>query len=284
MGYRVELPVFSGPMDLLLHLVRQQEVSVHEISISSILDQYLKHLELLRALDLADIGDFAVMASTLMEIKSRELLPREEVSIDEDLDPRDDLIRRLLEYKRYRDISRKLSRLAARRARMESASVAMPSRLKEQDEEEFLDLTEVEIWNLTEAFARLLEETGQSQVMEIAIDRRDAAFYIGRLLERFAISPTQDFQDLFDRREGPLGLIGAFVAMLEMMKQGYLVGRQERCFGPIVITYEGPVGLTVEEILTPAAEEEPEEGEPGMELPAAESRGNGGTDPGGLQG
>lgn len=284
MGYRVELPVFSGPMDLLLHLVRQQEVSVHEISISSILDQYLKHLELLRALDLADIGDFAVMASTLMEIKSRELLPREEMSIDEDVDPRDDLIRRLLEYKRYRDISRKLARLAARRARMASASVAMPSRLKEQDEEEFLDLTEVEIWNLTEAFARLLEETGQSQIMEIAIDRRDAAFYIGRLLERFAIRPTQNFEDLFDRREGPLGLIGAFVAMLEMMKQGYLVGRQERCFEPIVITYEGPVGLTVEEILTPAAEEEPEEGEPGTEIRAAESQGNGGTDPGSLQG
>lgn len=276
MGYRVELPVFSGPMDLLLHLVRQQEVSVHEISISSILDQYLKHLELLRALDLADIGDFAVMASTLMEIKSRELLPREEMSIDEDVDPRDDLIRRLLEYKRYRDISRKLARLAVRRARMASASVAMPSRLKEQDEEEFLDLTEVEIWNLTEAFARLLEETGQSQIMEIAIDRRDAAFYIGRLLERFVISPTQNFEDLFDRREGPLGLIGAFVAMLEMMKQGYLVGRQERCFEPIVITYEGPVGLTVEEILTPAAEEEPEEGAPGTEIRAAESHGNGG--------
>lgn len=284
MGYRVELPVFSGPMDLLLHLVRQQEVSVHEISISSILDRYLKHLELLRALDLADIGDFAVMASTLMEIKSRELLPREEVSVDDDLDPRDDLIRRLLEYKRYRDISRKLARLAARRARMAGASVAMPARLKEEGEEQYLELGEVEIWNLTEAFARLLEETGQSQIMEIAIDRRDAAFYIGRLLERFAISPTQNFEDLFDRREGPLGLIGAFVAMLEMMKQGFVVGHQERCLGPIVITYEGPVGLTVEEILTPAGEEEPDEEEPGLEIPAADSRGNGGTDHGGLQG
>ena len=69
-----------------------------------------------------------------------------------------------------------------------------------------------------------------------------------------------------------------------MMKQGYLVGHQERCLGPIVITYEGPVGLTVEEILTPAGEEEPEEEEPGMEIPTAESRGNGGSDHGGLQG
>ena len=76
MGYRVELPVFSGPMDLLLHLVKQQEVDIHDISISNILVSYLAHLDVLKALDLSDIGDFVVMSSTLMEIKSRELLPR----------------------------------------------------------------------------------------------------------------------------------------------------------------------------------------------------------------
>ena len=116
MSYRVELPVFSGPMDLLLHLVRQSEVDIHEVAIAPILDRYLENLKVLQQLDLQDIGDFVVMASTLMEIKSRELLPREEVSVEEDLDPRDDLIRRLLEYKRFRDISRRLDRLAARRA------------------------------------------------------------------------------------------------------------------------------------------------------------------------
>ncbi len=264
MSYRVELPVFSGPMDLLLHLVKKQEVSVHEVSISNILDQYLKHLELLAALDLADIGDFVVMASTLMEIKSRELLPRDEVSLEDDLDPRDDLIQRLLEYKRYRDISRRLARLAARRARMGTVSLPMPPRLAMEDHEELLDLGEVEIWNLTEAFARLLEETGQSQTMRIEIDRRDAAFYIGRVLKRVVEQPRLSYHELFDPTEGSLGLIGVFVAMLEMMKQGYLVGRQEDCFGPILITFKGPADLTVEEILAPGAEEE----EPVEEVPA----------------
>ena len=274
MSYRVELPVFSGPMDLLLHLVQRWEVSVHEVSISSILDQYLKHLELLAALDLADIGDFVVMASTLMEIKSRELLPREEVSMEDDLDPRDDLIQRLLEYKRYRDISRRLARLAARRARMGSVSLPMPPRLALEDDEELLDLGEVEIWNLTEAFARLLEETGQSQTMRIEIDRRDAAFYIGRLLKRVVARPRLSFHELFDPREGHQGLIGVFVAMLEMMKQGYLAGRQEDCFGPILITFNGPADLTVEAILAPRAEqEEPLDGDPAAGVPAGENGG-----------
>ena len=88
MSYRVELPVFSGPMDLLLHLVRQSEVDVHAIRVAPILDDFLKHLAVLRALDLHDIGDFLVMASTLMEIKSRELLPNETVELEEEFDPR----------------------------------------------------------------------------------------------------------------------------------------------------------------------------------------------------
>ena len=121
MSYRVELPVFCGPMDLLLHLVKQQEVDIHEVSIARILKQYLGYLKILEELDLADLGDFLVMASTLMEIKSREMLPGEEIEIDRELDPRDDLIRRLLEYKRYRDISRRLSRYAKLRSRMVEA-------------------------------------------------------------------------------------------------------------------------------------------------------------------
>ena len=126
MSYRVELPVFCGPLDLLLHLVKQQEVDIHEVRIAAILDQYLSYLEVLEALDLDDLGDFLVLASTLMEIKSREMLPREEVDVEDELDPRDDLIRRLLEYKRYRDVSRRLDRFAARRARMLDVHVPLP--------------------------------------------------------------------------------------------------------------------------------------------------------------
>ena len=108
-------------MDLLLHLVKQCEVDIHEVAIAPILDAYLKHLSVLQQLDLHDIGDFVVMASALMEIKSRELLPNESVEIEEELDPRDDLIRRLLEYKRYRDLARELDSRAAADRLIETA-------------------------------------------------------------------------------------------------------------------------------------------------------------------
>jgi segregation and condensation protein A len=114
-------------MDLLLHLVRQQEVDIHEISIARILQDYLRHLGILQQLDLQDIGDFVVMASSLMEIKSRELLPNEAVELEQELDPRDDLIRRLLEYKRYRDLARELETRADDRARKAPLVLATPA-------------------------------------------------------------------------------------------------------------------------------------------------------------
>ncbi len=158
MSYRVELPVFSGPMDLLLHLVKQQEVDIHDVRISDILDGYLAHLDVLKALDLTDLGDFVVMASTLMEIKSVELLPRDEVDMEVGVDPRDDLIRRLLEYKRYRDVSRRLERMMRRRSRMLAPILPLPKDLRaEEVNQDLLDLAEIGIWTLTGVFARLLE-------------------------------------------------------------------------------------------------------------------------------
>lgn len=265
MSYRVELPVFSGPLDLLLHLVKQQEVDIHEISISRILEQYLRHLDVLRTLDLGDLGEFAVMASTLMEIKSRELLPPEEVSLDEDLDPRDDLIQRLLQYKRYRDISRRLERLCRRRARMVEAGVAVPFALAEP-EADTLDLEDVEIWTLTEAFARLLAETGGETTLRVDVDRRDVRFYTERILARVKGRSEVPFEELFAPEEGRAGLIGAFVAILEMMKQGYLRARQEGVLGPVFVEFLGPDWLTadhltlaVDELVDPEGAEGPDE-------------------------
>jgi len=97
--------VFHGPMDLLLHLVREQEVEIHEIEITRVIRGYLEYLRALRDLDIELAGDFLVMAATLMSIKSRSLLPREEVDLEEELDPRDELIQRLIEYRRFKEAS-----------------------------------------------------------------------------------------------------------------------------------------------------------------------------------
>lgn len=253
MSYRVELPVFCGPLDLLLHLVKQQEVDVHEVQISTILDRYLEHMAVLESLDLHDLGEFLVMASTLMEIKSREMLPSEEVEIEAELDPRDDLIRRLLDYKRYRDLSRRLDRLSRIRSRMLEARVAVPAEIADsaESDEPLLDLGDVEIWTLTAAFARLLDETGQHQKsLNIGIERRNVRHYTERVLELVQNRSEVEFEELFDRSEGRYGLIGVFVAILEMMKQGVLRAYQGPGRNRIVVAYRGRAGLTADELLS----------------------------------
>ena len=271
MSYRVELPVFSGPMDLLLHLVRQSEVDIHEVSVAPILADFLKHLAVLQQLDLHDIGDFVVMASTLMEIKSRELLPNESVEIEEELDPRDDLIRRLLEYKRYRDLARELDSRSIRRARQSQLVMAQPPELKStQQEDDLLDLGDVGIWDLTSAFAKLLDEIGQQQEMEIEVEKRDVGYYTHVLLDTFKKRREVRFSEVFDKKEGRYGMIGTLIALLEMMKQGYLRAYQENCFDDISLAYTGGEDVRAEQILAgitadELAAQEAQDREPGTE-------------------
>lgn len=256
MSYRVELPVFSGPMDLLLHLVRQQEVDIHEISIARILEDYLQHLGILQQLDLHDIGDFVVMASSLMEIKSRELLPNESIELEQELDPRDDLIRRLLEYKRYRDLARQLETRSDKRARQAPLVLPTPPSLVSQEDDDLLDLGELGVWDLTSAFAKLLEEIGQQGTMTVEVQKRDVGYYTARLLERFRQRREVSFREVFDPSEGRYGLIGTLIALLEMMKQGYLRAHQEECFGEIQLAYKGGADVTADQILAGMSAEE----------------------------
>jgi segregation and condensation protein A len=255
-SYRVELPVFSGPMDLLLHLVRQSEVDIHEVSIAPILDRYLENLKVLQQLDLQDIGDFVVMASTLMEIKSRELLPNETVELEEELDPRDDLIRRLLEYKRYRDLARELDGRGARRQRQSNLVMAQPPELRGPKDEDLLDLGELGVWDLTSAFARLLDEIGSQQSLEVEVEKRDVGYYTHALLDTFKQRREVRFSEVFDRREGRYGMIGTLIALLEMMKQGYLRATQEQCFDDISLAYIGKEEVTADQILAGISSED----------------------------
>jgi segregation and condensation protein A len=249
MSYRVELPVFSGPMDLLLHLVKQQEVDIHDIMISTVLEQYLRHVDVLESLDLADLGDFVVMASTLMEIKSKELLPREEVDLEQELSPKDDLIRRLLEYKRYRDISRRLAGMMQRRGQMVEPVIAVPKDLLNGTAEKEFDLGSIQVWDLTEAFAKLLEETGVDKEMKFDVSRRNVDYYAAQILDRIRGRGDVNFADLFDVSKGRYEVIGVFSVMLEMMKQGFLRGHQDEATREIRISYVGPENATVDEIL-----------------------------------
>lgn len=243
-------------MDLLLHLVRQSEVDIHKVAIAPILADYLKHLTVLQQLDLHDIGDFVVMASTLMEIKSRELLPNEAVEIDEEFDPKDDLIRRLLEYKRYRDLARELDNRSGRRQRQSNLVLPQPPELKKTGDEDLLDLGELGVWDLTAAFAKLLEEVGQQQSIEVEVEMRDVGYYTHTLLDTFTKTREVKFSEVFDAKEGRYGMIGTLIALLEMMKQGYLRAVQENCFDEISLAYTGSADVTADLILAGITAEE----------------------------
>ena len=276
MSYRVELPVFSGPMDLLLHLVKQSEVDIHEVSIARILDDYLGHLKVLEQLDLHDIGDFVVMSSTLMEIKSRELLPNESIDVEEEFDPRDDLIRRLLEYKRYRDLARELDMRSGRRQRQSNLMMPQPPEIKAPKDEDLLDLGELGIWDLTSAFAKLLEEIGQQQSMEVEVEKRDVGYYTHVLLDTFKKKREVKFSEVFDKKEGRYGMIGTLIALLEMMKQGYLRAFQQECFDDISLAYTGEDEVTADLILAGiTAEEMREDKEKAAAAAAAAAEGEG---------
>ncbi|MCB9919394.1 MAG: segregation/condensation protein A [Planctomycetes bacterium] len=255
MDYRVKLPAFSGPLDLLLHLVKRHEVDIHEIQISDILASFLEYLKALETLELGDIGDFVVMASTLMEIKSKELLPRESVDLREELDPRDELIQQLLEYRRYRELTRKLERYGQLRERVASrgsygADEAAIRQLAREDYEreieESLDLEDLDAWFLLKAYAKLLEETDFGKTYSVEVDKKPLGVYIdelaGRLLER-GLGVEVPFRDAFDLRLGKMEVIGNFMALLELMKQGRLTARQDRTCGEIylVLSSEKPV-------------------------------------------
>jgi len=156
--YRVDLDIFAGPLDLLLYLVRKEEVDIYDIPIAKITDQYVRYIEMLKSLDMDLAGDFLVMAATLMQIKSAMLLPKAEPDQlqDDDLsDPRRELIRQLLEYKKFKDAANVLNAAAdEQRERFPRPAVIVES-LKGDAEPE-VDMEQVSIWDLLELPLSLL--------------------------------------------------------------------------------------------------------------------------------
>jgi len=219
--YTVRLAeLFQGPMDLLLHLVREQEVDIHEIEIGRLLEGYLAYLRDLRAIDIEVASDFVLMAATLMAIKSRSLLPREEVDLEAELDPRDELIQRLIEYRRFKQAAGDLEQLRAERARLYPRAARPPDR-----DEPTLDVSELSAWDLLSAWTRLLRETLHGRSLHIDPDARPLRFYVDELVRelkaRREISLERLVRELA-QHEGATRqqLIGTFCALLELIKIG----------------------------------------------------------------
>lgn len=234
--FRVRLEdVFSGPLDLLLHLVREHEVEVTEVSIARVADDFLKYVRALAQLDLAVVGDYLVVAATLLAMKSRSLIPNAEpVDIGEEIEPGDDLVKRLLQYRRVREASKELGYRSNRRELLFSrGSDEMAP--KEPDE---VDFTEIGVWDLLAAFTKVLREVGSDTndpSHRIGIPDRPVSSYVKDVAEVLLKHSHLPFESLFEGKKDRGTVIGTFLAVLELAKQGAIKVQQEGAFGQIFV-------------------------------------------------
>ena len=233
--YRVNLEIFAGPMDLLLYLVRKEEVDIYDIPLAKITDQYIRYIDILKQLDIDVAGDFLVMAATLMQIKSAMLLPKtqgEEIGAEDLSDPRAELIRQLLEYKRFKDAANML----AASAEEQGDRFARPDTVIEQfkpDAEPAIDLDQVSIWNLLEAFDAIMEATGAKFDISHITDDTPIDLYQIEILHRLQKEGQMNFERIFEPRGGRLALVGLFLAILELIRSQLIWAEQNQETGKI---------------------------------------------------
>jgi segregation and condensation protein A len=233
MEYQVDLATFRGPMDLLLYLVKREEVDICNIPIARITEQFLEFMQVMELLDVELAGDFLVTAATLMEIKSRMLLPRPEEMAEEDDDPRKELVRQLLEYKKFKEAAALLE------AQAEQQSYRLPRLAVETTPDRDLaqqPLRQVELWDLVSAFGRLMRETLALQPQQIVVDQTPVHVYMEMILARLARSERLALSGLFERPYERGRIVGVFLACLELMKGQQIVAEQEAEYGEIWIS------------------------------------------------
>jgi len=236
MNFRVDLNVFRGPLDLLLYLVRKHEVEICDIPIAMITDQYLAHLAVLRELDVNAVGDFLAMASTLIEIKSQQVLPRADEVDQEVDDPRQELVRRLLEYKKYRDAASILEERSRQwQQRFARLSDDLPPRQRDPAEE---PIHEVELWDLVSALGRIMRDNEASKPSNIVYDDTPIHVFMERIHARLVRQNHVSFSELFDRGMHKSTMIGLFLAVLELVRHHHARVEQNKLFGEIWILPE----------------------------------------------
>lgn len=235
--YQVELDIFKGPLDLLLYLVRRDELDVRTLPIARITKQFQQFIQVIEFLDLDFVGEFVVIASTLAEIKSRLVLPSpeeeellEEVESD---DPRSDLIQQLMEYKKYKEAASALEEQAAEwQERYPRLSNDRPNIGKEPAADL---IKEVELWDLVSALARVLEKKVIEEESKIRDDDTPISTYVERIGTQVRESARVEFTSLFEDANQRSKVVGIFLAILELLRHHGFRAEQLEEFGEIVV-------------------------------------------------
>ncbi len=232
--YKVKLEIFEGPLDLLLYLIKKDEIDIYDVSIGRITKQYLEYINTFKMLNVELASEFIVMAANLMYLKSRELLPQSQQPPEEDAeeeDPRWELIRQLVEYKKFKDAAQFLGH---QEVKADEFFATSPEPL--DLEAPVPTVAGVGIFDLIRAFQRVLKRfENTTDIREIVSDRYTVADKIEHLLETIPVGGKVRFETLFSDAASRVEVIVTFLAMLELMKLNHLQVEQENILGEIVV-------------------------------------------------
>jgi segregation and condensation protein A len=248
MSYRVKLAIFEGPLDLLLHLVKKNEVEIADIPVATITDQYLAYLDLLQQLDLDVAGEYLVMAATLLHLKSRLLLPGDETGDEEEgEDPRAELVRQLLEYQRFKEAADLLNR----RDLLER-DVFVRAPLLDETDAEADAVYDVSLGDLLDALQEVLKRAAPEVVHQVILEQVSLREQLCLVLDTLRERAEAAFSDLFPPAATRLQILVTFLAILELVRTRMIRLRQEEQFGPIVmqlaVSADAPLPESLEQL------------------------------------
>ncbi len=233
--YRVRLSEFEGPLDLLLFFIKRDELDIYNIPIAKITNDFLEYLQYLQELDLDVAGEFIVVAAELMQIKAQMLLPRPEGENEEELDPRAELVRRLLEYKRYKEMAEKMERMAREQQKIYYRSYFEPDPKIMDGTEDINLLRDVTLFDLIAAFKYAVDRMPRKHVHEITKLSVSLEEQIAFILEYFHEKVETTFYELVSTMTEKIKIVVTFIALLELIRQKQIGVRQVDSYGEMVI-------------------------------------------------
>jgi len=235
MSYKVKLNIFEGPLDLLLFLIKREKIDIYDIPIAKIAAQYLEYIELMKLLDLEIAGEYLVVAATLMQIKSKMLLPKseEEEEEEEGEDPREELVRRLLEYKKYKDAADRLREMHdEHKGVFLREGTGGKERIMPDDGAEYF---EASLFDLIIAFRKVLKEVPKDVFHRVVRNKFTVGDKIHQIYHLLAQSARIYFLSLFEKAQDKDEAIVIFLAVLELIKMREILVAQRQLYGEIEI-------------------------------------------------
>jgi segregation and condensation protein A len=232
MAYEIKIDIFEGPLDLLLYLIKKNEIDIYDIPIALIAKQYLEYIEMMKSLNLDLAGEYLVLASTLIHIKSRMLLPVHDEEGEDEEDPRNELVQQLLEYQAFKKAALNLNEMSL----LDRDVFGRSYSIEDEIDSEEIPIREIGIFELVEAFRKAISGLEQEELMEIDVEKISISERINEIMEELNKRKIITFTELLGKMESKRRIIYTFLAILELMKMRVIRAYQAVSYGTIRIS------------------------------------------------